>query len=155
MNCFKIPVSVLVLVHTTDLEFLLLERRAHPGFWQSVTGSQEPGEALEDTARREVAEETAIDCRPFPLAAWNQFNRFEIYKLWRARYAPGVSHNVEQVFALALPNRMTPTLNPLEHQSWRWCAWREAADNVFSWTNRDAILSLVLNRQSTPPRPRP
>jgi len=37
----KKPVSVLVLIHTPDLGVLLLERAAHPGFWQSVTGSQE------------------------------------------------------------------------------------------------------------------
>jgi len=36
---YKQPVSVLVLVHTIDLQVLLLERADRPGFWQSVTGS--------------------------------------------------------------------------------------------------------------------
>ena len=45
----------------TDLDVLLLERADFPGYWQSVTGSQEPGETLAETAARELAEETGID----------------------------------------------------------------------------------------------
>ena len=56
----KRPVSVLVVIHTPELEVLLLERALHAGYWQSVTGSQEDGETLLGTARREVAEETGI-----------------------------------------------------------------------------------------------
>ena len=37
----KLPLSVLVVVHTAQREVLLLERAARPGFWQSVTGSLE------------------------------------------------------------------------------------------------------------------
>jgi NUDIX domain-containing protein len=51
---FKIPISVLVVIHTPDLQVLLLERADHPGFWQSVTGSQDEGETLRQTAAREV-----------------------------------------------------------------------------------------------------
>jgi len=58
---YKKPVSVLVVIHTPSLDVLLLERARHPGFWQSVTGSQEDDEALLETARREVREETGID----------------------------------------------------------------------------------------------
>ena len=58
---FKIPESVLVVVHTAGREVLLLERADRPGFWQSVTGSKDaPDEPLEETCRREVAEETGI-----------------------------------------------------------------------------------------------
>jgi dATP pyrophosphohydrolase len=53
----KLPRSVLVLVHTSDA-VLLLERLQPAGFWQSVTGSLEPGEDWEDAARRELEEET-------------------------------------------------------------------------------------------------
>ena len=38
----KLPVSVLVVVHTEALDVLLLERAARPGYWQSVTGSLSP-----------------------------------------------------------------------------------------------------------------
>jgi 8-oxo-dGTP pyrophosphatase MutT (NUDIX family) len=58
---FKLPESVLVVVHTPALDVLLLERTANPGFWQSVTGSREPDDPdLEATARRELLEETGL-----------------------------------------------------------------------------------------------
>ena len=38
---FKIPQSVLVVIHTPDLQVLLIERADAPGFWQSVTGAKD------------------------------------------------------------------------------------------------------------------
>ena len=138
----KIPVSTLVVIHTPDLQVLLLERADHPGFWQSVTGSQHEGEELRDTAIREVAEETGYDARRFPLEAWNLQNVYEIYPVWRHRYAPGITHNTEHVFGLELPGPLAPTLAPMEHLAAMWLPWAEAAERVFSWSNRKAILML-------------
>jgi dATP pyrophosphohydrolase len=138
----KIPVSTLVVIHTTDLKVLLLERADHPGFWQSVTGSQDEGEALRDTAIREVGEETGIDAREFRLDDWNLRNVYEIYPVWRHRYAPGVTHNTEHVFGLELPRELAVKVAPREHLSAQWLAWNEAAERVFSWSNRKAILML-------------
>ena len=138
----KIPVSVLVVVHTADLQVLLLERADRPGFWQSVTGSQDPGETLVRTAQRELAEETGIAADPEQLINWNRQNCFEIYPHWRDRYAPGVTHNTEHVFGLTLPAAQDVLLAPREHVAWRWLPWREAADRVFSWSNAEAIREL-------------
>ena len=99
----KIPESVLVVIHTPELQVLLLERADHPGFWQSVTGSKDRAdEPLELTCRREVLEETGLDARAegFRLQDWALENRYEIYPHWRHRYAPGVTHNTEHVFGL-------------------------------------------------------
>jgi len=142
MAQYKIPVSTLVVIHTRDLQVLLLERADHPGFWQSVTGSQDEGEALRDTAIREVGEETGFDARQFPLEAWNLQNVWEIYPIWRHRFAPGVTHNTEHVFGLELPEPLPPTLAPREHIAAMWLPWDEAARRVFSWSNRKAILML-------------
>ena len=139
---FKLPESVLVVVHTPELDVLLLERADHPGFWQSVTGSRHPGETLHDTAIREVGEETGIDAREHPLAPWNLQNVYEIYAIWRHRYAPGVSFNTEHVFGLRLPRPLAVTIAPREHLASAWVPWREAAARVFSWSNRRAILEL-------------
>ncbi len=136
----KLPESVLVVVHTPELEVLLLERATRPGFWQSVTGALDlPDEALEAAAAREVREETGIDAAAGRLTRWNVVNTFEIYPQWRHRYAPGVTHNREHVFSLALPGRLPVTLSPQEHLAFAWLPWREAADKCFSWSNREAI----------------
>ena len=46
LTAHKIPVSVLVVIYTADGQVLLMERADAPGFWQSVTGSQDAGETL-------------------------------------------------------------------------------------------------------------
>jgi dihydroneopterin triphosphate diphosphatase len=138
----KIPVSTLVVIYTPELQVLLLERADHPGFWQSVTGSQDEGETLAQTAAREVAEETGIDAGRHELSDWNLQNVYEIYPVWRARYAPGVTHNTEHVFGLRVPSRVPVRVEPREHLTAQWLPWREAAERVFSWSNRKAILML-------------
>jgi dATP pyrophosphohydrolase len=148
MQQYKIPRSVLVVIHTPGLEVLLIERAAAPGFWQSVTGSLDrEDEPLLQTALREVREETGIAAEPDALVDWGMENRYEIFKRWRNRYAPGVTHNTEHVFGLTLPAPVPVTLAPGEHVAQVWLPWREAAAKCFSWTNRDAILMLP-QRQS-------
>ena len=139
----KLPVSVLVIVHSAQLEVLLLERASHPGYWQSVTGSLDRlDEPLEVAAAREVLEETGIDARAGRLARWPLAASFEIYAQWRHRFAPGVTHNIEHVFGLALAVPQPVTLAPAEHLAFAWLPWRAAAAKCFSWSNRDAIRML-------------
>ncbi len=138
----KQPISVLVVVHTASLDVLLLERADHPGYWQSVTGSCEPNETLHDTALREVREETGLDASRYALSDWHKQNEYEIYPHWRHRYAPGVTRNAEHVFGLQLPHPVAVQLASREHLNFQWLAWQEAADKVFSPSNRAAILEL-------------
>jgi len=139
----KLPVSVLVLVHTAGRDVLLLERAVRAGFWQSVTGSLDRlDELLEMAAARELLEETGIDAGAARLQRWNVVYTFEIYPQWRHRFAPGVVHNVEHVFALELAARVPVRIAPAEHVASTWLPWQEAAARCFSWSNRDAILML-------------
>jgi dATP pyrophosphohydrolase len=144
----KIPESVLVVIHTPQLDVLLLERADAPGFWQSVTGSKDSlAESLVQTCVREVAEETGIAIGgaavpPSALRDCELVNVYEIYPRWRARYAPGVTHNTEHVFALEVPAGTAVVLAPREHVACRWLPWREAADACFSPSNAEAILHL-------------
>jgi dATP pyrophosphohydrolase len=138
---FKIPRSVLVVIHTPGLEVLLIERADKPGYWQSVTGSLDAeDEPLKLTARREVLEETGITGGE--LRDWQLENVYEIYPVWRHRYAPGVTHNTEHVFGLTVPHPLPVTLSPREHLAYAWLPWREAADRCFSPSNAEAILHL-------------
>ncbi len=139
---YKIPISVLVVIHTPDLEVLLLERADRPGFWQSVTGSQNDGETLVGTAQREVEEETGLVITAHDLVDWRKENEFEIFLHWRSRYAPGVTHNKEHVFSLQLPRPQAITIAGREHLNYLWLPAREAAEKVFSWSNAAALREL-------------
>jgi dATP pyrophosphohydrolase len=136
----KLPVSVLVVVHTAALEVLLLERAARAGYWQSVTGSLDRLDELpQEAACRELREETGIEASAQDLRRWPLTYTFEIYARWRHRFEPGVTHNTEHVFSLELPQRVPVTLAPDEHTASRWLPWADAALTCFSWSNRDAI----------------
>lgn len=142
MTRYKQPVSVLVVIYTPRLEVLLLERADHPGYWQSVTGSREQGETQAETALREVREEAGLDAARYLLADWQSQNVYEIYPHWRYRYPPGITHNTEHVFGLELPGIVPVQLAPREHLNFQWLAWQDAAEAVFSPSNRAAILQL-------------
>ena len=150
---YKTPVSVLVVVHTPALDVLLLERADRPGFWQSVTGSQDEDESLRETAARELKEETGLDAQRHELADWRKQNRYEIYRNWRNRYAPGVTHNTEHVFGLLIPQPLEVHIEPREHLRYEWLPWREAAEKVFSWSNAEAIRELPQRVTSGRTRP--
>ena len=145
---FKIPQSVLVVIHTPALDVLLIKRADAENFWQSVTGAKDNlMEDFRETAVREVLEETGIDCSPgTPLAEavsdWKLENVYEIYPRWLHRYAPGVTRNTEHLFGLQVPAGTPVVLNPREHTEWRWLPWKEAADACFSPSNAEACLLL-------------
>jgi dATP pyrophosphohydrolase len=144
----KIPESVLVVIHSAELDVLLLERADAPSYWQSVTGSKDsPGESLVETCIREVAEETGITIgsASAPLSAlrdWQLANVYDIYPQWRHRYAEGVTRNTEHVFGLRVERDVAVRLAPREHLRFEWLDWRAAADKCFSPSNAEAILHL-------------
>jgi dATP pyrophosphohydrolase len=158
---YKIPESVLVVIHSAELDVLLIERADRPGYWQSVTGSKDaPDEPLDDTAVREVAEETgirvvehaAVTANEVPRAClrdWRLSNVYEIYPVWRHRYAPGVTKNTEHVFGLLVPRTIPIELAPREHINHVWLPWRAAADRCFSPSNAEAILQLPRHLSSS------
>jgi dATP pyrophosphohydrolase len=128
-------------VYTGQGEVLLLNRVRPEGFWQSVTGSLEWDEQPMQAALRELFEETGIHSKR--LVDCHQQHRFPILPEWRDRYAPDVAENTEHVFKLQLDAPLAVQLNPKEHSQYQWLPIRQAAEKVFSWTNRDAILALL------------
>ena len=140
---FKLPLSVLVVIHTPDLDVLLINRADSPGHWQSVTGSKDSeDESFEETAIREVQEETGIACAAGRLTDWGLENVYDIWPKYRHRYPPGVTRNTERVFGLLVPAGTAVRLNPHEHTAHQWLPYREAANACFSPSNAEAILLL-------------
>ena len=143
MGAFKIPESVLVVIHTPERHVLLIERTGHPGFWQSVTGSKDsPHEALRRTAQREVLEETGITANISQFVDWSLANIYDIYPAWQGRYAPGVTQNTEHVFSLCVAAAIPVILSAREHTAYQWLPYLQAADLCFSPSNAEAILLL-------------
>lgn len=130
------------MIHTPDLQVLLLERADKKGFWQSVTGSLEAGETPDQAAIREVHEETGLVATDYAFSDWQTSNVYEIYPHWRHRYAPDVTHNEEHLFGLELPSPLPVQLADDEHVRYEWVDWRQAAIRVFSWTNVVALRKL-------------
>ena len=144
----KIPESVLVVIYTPELDVLIIERADHGAFWQSVTGSKDSqDEPLAQTAVREVEEETGIvigsdEVPRGALLDWQHQIEYDIYPVWRHRYAEGVTRNTEHWFSLRVPYCMDVKLAPREHTAYEWLPYQEAAARCFSPSNREAILQL-------------
>ena len=142
----KIPISVLVVIHKSNGEVLLIERADRKNFWQSVTGSLDDiNENLALAATREVCEETGIAVERLPEGALRNLHHqieYEIYPDWRFRYGPGVTRNVEHWFALQVPDSTPIKLSPREHVAYQWLPFEEAAAKCFSRSNGEAILKL-------------
>lgn len=138
----KRPVSILVVLHDGNNNVLLIERADRKNFWQSVTGSLEPDEEPEAAALREVAEETGVYLSGGQLINWYESNVYEIYEHWRHRYPEGVTHNTEHVFSAKIARETPIKLNRSEHLAFEWVPVEQAAEKVFSPSNKEAILNL-------------
>jgi dATP pyrophosphohydrolase len=139
---FRRPESVLIVIHTEGGEFLLLERRRPPGFWQSVTGSMEWGETADAAARREVIEETGIRQGVLVNLQWTQV--YEILPAFGKVYAPGITQNLEHAFSLRLQDRVPVVLSDAEHAQFHWVSAADAVEAASSSTNRAVIAELRL-----------
>ncbi|WP_139823909.1 dihydroneopterin triphosphate diphosphatase [Lonsdalea iberica] len=142
---YKRPVSVLVVIYARDTgRVLMLQRRDDPDFWQSVTGSLEEGETARYAAQREVKEEVDIDiaAEALSLVDCHRCVEFELFAHLRHRYAPGVTHNKESWFCLALPAEREVRIS--EHLAYQWLDAPSAARLTKSWSNRQAIEEFVI-----------
>jgi dihydroneopterin triphosphate diphosphatase len=131
---------VLIVIYTAGGEFLLLERRKPPGFWQSVTGSLEWDETAHAAARRELVEETGITQGLLRNLQWTQV--YDILPSFGKKYAPGITRNLEHSFALKLLHRVPVRLAEREHVQYRWMSASDAVAMASSSTNRAVIQQL-------------
>ena len=136
------PESVLVVVYAADAGILLLRRSQPFVFWQSITGSLEPGETPQAAAKRELEEETGLT-NEGELLDTGINRRFVIDPRWRDRYAPGVTENLEHAWHYRLARQPEIRIDVAEHSAYRWVAFADAPGMVWSWTNREALDSLA------------
>lgn len=138
----KRPESALILIYTADTaRVLLMERNDWPGFWQSVTGSLEPGETPQEAAERELFEETGIKVSEGLLIDRNQVNQYEIFEAFKHKYPPGQKYNREYVFTFELPSERAIHLT--EHTDLCWLPKAQAIEKAFTQTDKNAIYDWV------------
>ena len=135
---YKRPESVLIVVHDPDGRILLLQRADIENFWQSVTGSLRWGETPRQAAVRELGEETGI-AEAEQLIDWYWTATFDILDVFKSRYSPGTTQNLEHMFSLEVQTDQAITLNPREHLCYSWLNYQDAINQVWSWSNRSAI----------------
>ena len=127
---FKIPESVLVVIHTPARDVLLINRADAPQLLAVGDGQQGRPETRRwrrpPCARcsRKRASTAARHGLHAGLKDWGLENIYDIYPRWQHRYAPGVTRNTEHVFGLCVPDGTAVTLNPREHTGYRWLPWR-------------------------------
>ena len=133
---------VKVMVHDRD-RVLLLHRRAERGnFWQPITGSIEQGETPQQTAKREMAEETGIPVTPSEVGLKQSF-MIESQFLSAKHSGPIIASEV--AFSAAVDSRMRIQLDPDEHDEYGWFTFSEAYETI-RWTDDREALELLESR---------
>lgn len=135
-----IQVAVYVVRPTGDggWEYLLLHRvLKRLSFWQPVTGGVESGEAIEQTAARELTEETGF--APDNLSAIGYTYTFPADEFFEDMYETKPDEITQHVFVAVAPIGSEPTLDPAEHDEYRWCSYDEALELLHWWDDKESI----------------
>ncbi len=117
------PIQVLVyptMITEGQRQYLLLHRTAARGaFWQGVTGGLEYDEDLLQAAKRELLEETGFSASCIQRIDYSY--SFQLDEKWAGLYAADVKQIVEYVFIAPIDAPGDPTIDPYEHDRWKWC----------------------------------
>ena len=137
-----ILISAMILV-LDEADRLLFQHRAGTGAWHVPGGYMEPGEAIEDTARREVLEETGLQVGEMELLGvfsgqdfyWEYPNGDQVYNVTvafitrdvRGELSADGTEGVDVRFIEldALPDNLGPPAEPVlrkfisRHGAWR------------------------------------
>jgi len=118
---------------------MMLRVPAHGLWWQSVTGMMEPGETPEETAHRELKEETGLQGTLRSLDLSHSF--------WVdpsiVRFPDAEPRfNTETCFSMEVSPKAPVSLEPKEHSEFRWCGLDEA-QALMKWEGSKAAVGLL------------
>jgi len=118
---------------------MMLRVPEHGLWWQSVTGMMEPGETPEETAHRELREETGLTGTLRPLDLSHSF--------WVdpsiVRFPDAEPRfNTETCFAMEVAPEAEVHLEPQEHSEFFWCGLDEAQERM-KWEGSKAAVALL------------
>ena len=121
---------------------MMLRVPEHGLWWQSVTGMMEPGETPEQTAHRELAEETGLEGRLENLDLSHTF--------WMDPTILGLPEdllrfNTEHCFSVEVPADAKVRLAPEEHSAFQWTSLDEA-EALMRWEGSKAALARLRRR---------
>jgi dATP pyrophosphohydrolase len=122
-----------VLIHVRrGAEFLVAHRSpASGGYWHTIAGGVEPGEAFHAAALRELWEETGLEATELQPLGEFAYTR----ESWEEE--PGLRVHVEAFLVDVAPG-WEPALNH-EHDEYRWLPREEAVELLF-WPEPAALL---------------
>ena len=106
-------------------------------FWQGVTGGVESGETIDQTAARELIEETGFttdDLQPIDYSY-----TFPADEFFRNIYEQPVDTITQHVYVARVPADSEPTIDSKEHDQYRWCSYEEALELLYWWDDKESI----------------
>ncbi len=103
----------------SKIHYLLLNY--HPEYWGLAKGAIEPGETVEDTARREIQEETGLTDITF----------IEGFKVEESYFFTSKGQRVFKIVTFLLAQTMTEQIKlSWEHIGYAWLPYEEALERI-------------------------
>ncbi|MHA1407860.1 MAG: NUDIX hydrolase [Candidatus Heimdallarchaeaceae archaeon] len=141
---YRIPKSILVYPVRLDGDIwkvLLLKRtQDRGGFWQGVTGHLEGKERPIDAAKRELLEETSFI--PKFMFSVDYSYAIPVSENEKDIFPPGTTNIQEDVFVARIDQPDDPTIDPNEHEAWKWFSFEEA-EKMLIWEENKIALRIA------------
>ena len=106
-------------------------------FWQPVTGGVESGETIEQTAARELREETGF--APDELKSIDFTYSFPPDEFFQDVYDTPPDEIKVHVFVAKVSATAEPILDPVEHDQHCWLDFDAAMDRLHWWDDKESL----------------
>lgn len=138
----RLPIQIAIfIVRPTSnggREYLILHRvLPRISFWQPVTGGVESGEAVEQTAARELAEETGF--APDDLQAIDFSYAFPPDEFFKAIFETEPDEIRVHVFVCRVAAGSEPTLDQIEHDDYCWLDFDAALERLYWPDDKESL----------------